>query len=381
MEAKKKELYDADRKKKRLPPPSYSPSTHKYVYKYLHTRIRWHSEGSFYGPHVPTNEEFGRYAAEFSAVELNATFYRIFPPSAFDAWRDKALAARPGFKFAVKANQFFTHRKRLIVDDVFREVWGRFWEACQHLGPCLGPVLFQFPDTFKTTSRGGAVDNVARLEALAALLPRNGRFAFEFRESSWFACPRVRQIFHANDWCLAVVEARPEETLTPSERAWCGDLCGAHPRPEDYPAWRCSWGVYLRFHGSRGKYVGAYGAEVAREWAERVAAWLGPQSGANEVEGPAGGPSTSTFTKPAASASASVGPQEAWMMFNNTDDAVRGTTTPCAIADSRYTVAALRDLGILTVPEAGGEAPLSTPQRATQRPVRTRRRRAGGEGT
>lgn len=34
---------------------------------------------------------------------------------------------RPTFEYVVKAQQFYTHRKRLNTDDAFAESWGRFW--------------------------------------------------------------------------------------------------------------------------------------------------------------------------------------------------------------------------------------------------------------
>lgn len=39
----------------------------------------------------------------------------------------RAAAARPSFEYVVKAPQLYSHRKRLHVDDAFRESWGRFW--------------------------------------------------------------------------------------------------------------------------------------------------------------------------------------------------------------------------------------------------------------
>lgn len=39
----------------------------------------------------------------------------------------RAAAVRPSFTYVVKASQFYTHRKRLNVDDAFKESWGRFW--------------------------------------------------------------------------------------------------------------------------------------------------------------------------------------------------------------------------------------------------------------
>jgi uncharacterized protein YecE (DUF72 family) len=52
----------------------------------------------------------------------------------------------------------------------------------------LGPVLFQFPPGFKNTQR-----TISRFDDLAKILPRDGKFAFEFRDNSWF-CDEVYHI-------------------------------------------------------------------------------------------------------------------------------------------------------------------------------------------
>lgn len=184
----------------------------------------WHVSGSIYDG-ISEKQEFSRYSAEFDCVELNATFYRWFRDGVFEGWKARAAAVRPSFQYIVKAHQFYTHWKRLNVDDQFKESWGRFWQSCQLLGEHLGPVLFQFPENFKlhpspakqTKKRGGKEENqapageeppqsnLARLEALGAVLPSDGRFVFEFRDSSWF-CEEVYEVLRRHNWCLALVE-------------------------------------------------------------------------------------------------------------------------------------------------------------------------------
>lgn len=44
---------------------------------------------------------------------------------------------------------------------------------------------------------------------------------------------------------------------------WMGAMWdGTVPEPRLYPVEACSWGVYCRFHGTAGQYIGEYGAEV-----------------------------------------------------------------------------------------------------------------------
>ena len=111
------------------------------------------------------------YASMFRSVEINYTFRR-FPNAALaEKWR---RATPQGFRFAVKAHQSITHRARLA--DAGRPV-ADFLKALEPLGTRLGPVLFQCPPWFRR--------NDERFSAFLAALPRDGRFAFEFRHPSW----------------------------------------------------------------------------------------------------------------------------------------------------------------------------------------------------
>ena len=290
------------------------PASHIRICTSGYSYAHWHQEGSFYAG-VPASQEFAAYSAEFATVELNATFYRWFADAQFDRWRQRADAARPSFQFVVKACQHFTHRKRLHVDAAFAQSWRRFWAQCQRLGDHLGPVLFQFPENFKRTAggRGGAgtssgagrTDNLDRLRALGQLLPRDGRFAFEFRDASWFQ-EDVYAVLREHNWCLVLVEVSGRGRAG-GESSWCASLQrGPNPRPEAYPL-TCTWVAYVRFHGADGQYCGAYGPARMAVWADRMLAWAA--TGRDVISA-----------------------------FNNTDSGL----PPSAIADARSLAAALR---------------------------------------
>lgn len=283
-------------------------------YNYAH----WRGSGSFYSG-VPQSQEFAYYSQEFDMVELNATFYGWFKDAVFDGWRDRASAVRPTFEYVVKAQRFYTHRKRLNIDDTFTESWGRFWASCQRLRPHLGPVLFQFPTNFRTTSGKGerATSNIERLSRLGQVLPAGQRFVFEFRDPSWY-CREVYDVLRQHDWCLAMAhctDAPHEQKL--QEGGWIGNLTpGPNPRPEDYPLACCSWGVYVRFHGSEGQYCGAYGRAEMQRWADLAKQWA------------AGG-------------------RRVYFAFNNDAVPAQGQL-PCAISDCRALAAELRRNGTWT---------------------------------
>ena len=42
--------------------------------------------------------------------------------------------------------------------------------------------------------------------------------------------------------------------------------------PPSLPLTTCGWGAYMRFHGSRGSYLGSYGPAELGRWAARAGA-------------------------------------------------------------------------------------------------------------
>ena len=168
---------------------------------------------------IPQRLWFDHYAANFDTVEVNASFYRAPTAAMWEAWRAKAP---PGFRYAVKANRFITHSKKLI--DV-EEATATFLANARTLGEHLGPILYQLPPNLKR--------NPDRLAGFLALLPPDLEHVVEFRAADWY----------------------DEEILDLLDRFGIGfvahDLVGlASPR------WASGRTAYVRFHGTGGKYVG-----------------------------------------------------------------------------------------------------------------------------
>ena len=115
-----------------------------------------------------------------AAVELNNPFYRVPSDETFHHWVERALSIRPGLRYVVKANRYFTHLKQMNVDDNFKTRWADFWRKCELLGPCLGPVLFQFHHRFRFTPA-----NIAKLKNFAAhsaVVSPTAKIVIEFRD-------------------------------------------------------------------------------------------------------------------------------------------------------------------------------------------------------
>lgn len=126
----------------------------------------------FYPKNVASKNFLNYYATRLNAVEVNFTFRMRLQEKTALGWM---AAVGPNFRFALKANQFITHIRRL---SNVEEPLQRFLTTLQPLATQLGPVLFQLPPNLKC--------DVGLLRNFLALFPRNFRSAFEFRHESWF---------------------------------------------------------------------------------------------------------------------------------------------------------------------------------------------------
>lgn len=191
----------------------------------------------FYPEKCPAKDRLKFYAGHFDTVEINSSFYHLPTEKAFQNWRQ---AVSREFTFAVKASRYLTHVKRLVAP---REPLKLFMSRARFLGKKLGPILFQLPPRFKARHD--------RLADLLKVLPSTRRFAIELRDPSWFSGETA-----------ALLESRAI--------ALCVyDMVGI-----DCPRWVTAPFVYVRLHGTRGKYGGSYPPGELDRWAEEVRRWL-----------------------------------------------------------------------------------------------------------
>lgn len=95
--------------------------------------------GTFYPQGLPKAKQLEYAGTQLSAIEINATHYKLQKPELFRRWADMVPE---GFKFAVKASRFSTNRAVLAEAD---EAVARFCaQGFTELGPKLGPILWQF---------------------------------------------------------------------------------------------------------------------------------------------------------------------------------------------------------------------------------------------
>jgi uncharacterized protein YecE (DUF72 family) len=158
--------------------------TSGYVYRH------WR-KGVFYPAGLPAREELSYFARWFRTVELNNPFYRLPTAEMFQRWR---ASTPPDFQLSVKASRYITHIKRLrnVADEL-----ALFQERADHLGPKLGPVLFQLPPTQQLEP--------GRLSEFLALLAKTRRWVIEFRHPSWHTTEVYRLLTdHGVALCIPV---------------------------------------------------------------------------------------------------------------------------------------------------------------------------------
>ncbi len=196
-----------------------------------------HWQGPFYSKKISPDEMLDFYSQHFDTVELNNSFYRLPTEAAFDNWRESTPA---DFVFAVKASRFLTHQKKLKDPEGALE---NFLPRAARLSTKLGPILFQLPPKWQV--------NPGRLESLLEALPRDHRYAFEFRDLTWIR-PEINQL------------------LAKSRAAFCiYELAGYHS-----PLTITSDFAYVRLHGPvLEKYQGSYSTGRLHRWAQQVAEW------------------------------------------------------------------------------------------------------------
>ena len=120
-----------------------------------------------------TKDELIYYATQFNSIELNATFYRIFPAEQFATWYDKTPK---GFKFFPKLNQEISHWKRL--NEVQNVVENYLYNA-SNLKEKLGTLFLQMHSNF-------APKDFDRVVHFVENWPKEVPLAIEFRHTNWY---------------------------------------------------------------------------------------------------------------------------------------------------------------------------------------------------
>jgi len=195
-----------------------------------------HWKGLFYPDAISTEEMLPYYTAHFHSVEVNNSFYQLPKKATLERW--KKTVPR-NFIFALKASRYITHMKKL--KDPAQGV-PSLLEIASVMEEKVGPILFQLPPRWRI--------NLKRLDAFLQFLSRDFRYAFEFRDPSWF-----------NDSTY--------EMLAKKDAAFCIYNLAGRLSPKEVT----TDFVYVRLHGPEAAYQGQYDGKTLSGWAGAFSTW------------------------------------------------------------------------------------------------------------
>jgi len=211
--------------------------------------------GSFYPSDLPAARWLEFYSHYFPAVEIDSTFYHPPAEGVVRHWVEHTPAS---FRFACKLPREITHVRRL------RECKGEvaaFLRAIEPLESKLQVILIQLPPSFAPK------DGRTPLREFLEGLPREFRFAIEFRHAGWHR-PQIIHLLEKHRICWVWADTSPlnERNLAPFEFL---------PRTTDFLYLRLL-GDYTTKYDGDGQHVHRYGKllwkrEAALEsWATKI---------------------------------------------------------------------------------------------------------------
>ncbi len=115
------------------------------------------------------------YTRAYETVEVDSTFYAVPSAATVDGWHKRTPAR---FSFALKLPQRITHEYGLRPGGA--DLLAEFCDHARLLQDKLAAVLIQLPPQFEAVP-----ENLRVLETFLPRLPRDLRFAIEFRHPGW----------------------------------------------------------------------------------------------------------------------------------------------------------------------------------------------------
>jgi uncharacterized protein YecE (DUF72 family) len=220
----------------------------------------------FYPKGLTQKRELEFASRALPTIELNGSFYALQRPGSYIHWYEQTP---PGFVFSVKANRYITHILRL--EGIEAAMANFFASGLLALKEKLGPILWQFPPSFKFDAQ--------QFESFLKQLPHDTQAAAKLAEKreaymhgrDYLHTDQKRPLRHA-------VEIRNKSFETPEFIALLrnykvalviADTAGKWPYKEDITADF----TYLRLHGDAELYSSGYTDTALNRWAARITAW------------------------------------------------------------------------------------------------------------
>lgn len=141
--------------------------------------------GKIYPPGTKEAKFLDHYVEHYNSIELNATHYKIYPPSAIQKWADKADGK--DFLFCPKVPQTISHYSSFVnIEDKTNS----FLEGILAFGKHLGPVFLQVSDKFSPKRKES-------LFKYLESLPRDVQLFLEVRNPEWFSKDETEKLITA----------------------------------------------------------------------------------------------------------------------------------------------------------------------------------------
>lgn len=202
---------------------------------------------TFYPPGLPKARQLEYASRQLTAIEINATYYKLQKPELFERW---AKTVPDGFKFALKASRYCTMKK--VLGEGGEGVQKFCGQGITELGDRLGPILWQFMATRKFDPDD--------FQAFLKLLPD--------RQDGV-------KLSHA-------IEVRHESFRDPAfvAMARAAGVAIVFGDSDDYPCLADVSGdfVYARLMGARAEVETGYDAAALDRWAEVAKGWARGES-------------------------------------------------------------------------------------------------------
>ncbi len=132
-----------------------------------------------------TKDELEYYSSQFNCIELNATFYRMFPADQYAKWHEKTPE---NFKFFPKLVRNISHLRRL--NDQVYPIVDEYLIGAANLKEKLGTLFLQMHNNF-------GPKNWDRVVRFVEHWPEEFALAMEFRHTDWFNDEKVAQeLYH-----------------------------------------------------------------------------------------------------------------------------------------------------------------------------------------
>ena len=179
----------------------------------------------FYPSDLKSADKLKFYSKYLNTVEINSTFYHMPRITTIEKWKSDTP---DDFKITIKLNRYFTHSKKLNIDEEFEQKFNDFINNISVLENKLGVLLVQLPPSLKF--------DLNKLERFLNLINNRVKVALEARNDTWF-----------ND--------ETKNLLEKYDVYWV-----INDSPNKWPSieWIINKKVYIRMHGRKKLYSSKY---------------------------------------------------------------------------------------------------------------------------